>query len=363
MTVETNPNYPSDLDQTLPLNGDGKTEGDDHLRNLKRVFKTTFPNVSGAVTPTHTVLNYMLGVTSAVQTQIDAANAARVTNDALKANLAGGATFTGTIVLPATTSIGSVSDTELGYVNGVTSAIQAQIDALDAAKSAVNSPTFTGIPAAPTATAGTSTTQLATTAFVTAAGLVSALPGQTGNSGKVVTTDGTNASWALVTTLGAEPTQTAASQAEMEAGAETAIRSMSPLRVSQAITALAPLVVPAATQAEQEAASSTSKYVTSGRQQFHPSAAKVWLNCGITGNIVSSYNVTSITDSGVGFVTVTIATDFSSANYVVLASVNGSDLTVNAAASAAGSMTAQSRNLAGASTDPGAWYLVAFGDQ
>jgi|Laugresbdmm110dd_1035094.scaffolds.fasta_scaffold40660_2 hypothetical protein len=31
------------------------------------------------------------------------------------------------------------------------------------------SPTFTGIPAAPTATAGTSTTQLATTAFVTAA--------------------------------------------------------------------------------------------------------------------------------------------------------------------------------------------------
>jgi hypothetical protein len=31
------------------------------------------------------------------------------------------------------------------------------------------SPTFTGVPAAPTATAGTNTTQLATTAFVTAA--------------------------------------------------------------------------------------------------------------------------------------------------------------------------------------------------
>ena len=38
------------------------------------------------------------------------------------------ATFTGTITLPATTSIGDVSATEIGYVNGVTSGIQSQID-------------------------------------------------------------------------------------------------------------------------------------------------------------------------------------------------------------------------------------------
>jgi hypothetical protein len=38
-----------------------------------------------------------------------------------------------------------------------------------ASKSNINSPTFTGTPAGPTASAGTSTTQLATTAFVTAA--------------------------------------------------------------------------------------------------------------------------------------------------------------------------------------------------
>jgi hypothetical protein len=37
-------------------------------------------------------------------------------------------TFTGTVVLPGTTSIGDVSSTELGYVNGVTSGIQAQIE-------------------------------------------------------------------------------------------------------------------------------------------------------------------------------------------------------------------------------------------
>lgn len=43
----------------------------------------------------------------------------------LKANLAG-PTFTGTVVLPSTTSIGNVSNTELGYLDGVTSAIQTQ---------------------------------------------------------------------------------------------------------------------------------------------------------------------------------------------------------------------------------------------
>ena len=37
-------------------------------------------------------------------------------------------TFTGTVVLPSTTSIGNVSNTEIGYLDGVTSAIQTQID-------------------------------------------------------------------------------------------------------------------------------------------------------------------------------------------------------------------------------------------
>lgn len=39
------------------------------------------------------------------------------------------ATVTGTWTLPSTTSIGTVSSTELGYVDGVTSAIQTQLDA------------------------------------------------------------------------------------------------------------------------------------------------------------------------------------------------------------------------------------------
>jgi hypothetical protein len=60
------------------------------------------------------------------------------------------------------------------------------------------SPAFTGTPTAPTQTVGDSTTKLATTAFVTATAFSTALPGQAGNAGKFVTTDGANASWAPV---------------------------------------------------------------------------------------------------------------------------------------------------------------------
>jgi len=66
----------------------------------------------------------------------------------------------------------TVSSTEIGYVDGVTSAIQTQIDSKLATATASStyaplaSPTLTGIPAAPTASAATNTTQIATTAYV-----------------------------------------------------------------------------------------------------------------------------------------------------------------------------------------------------
>ena len=73
-------------------------------------------------------------------------------------------------------TIGDVSNTELQYVNGVTSAIQTQIDSKIASSTATATfapkadPTFTGVPAAPTAAADTNTTQLATTAYVVGQG-------------------------------------------------------------------------------------------------------------------------------------------------------------------------------------------------
>jgi hypothetical protein len=57
---------------------------------------------------------------------------------ALKADLAG-PTFTGTVVLPSTTSIGTVTNTELSYVDGVTSAIQTQLDTKESLTSASTS--------------------------------------------------------------------------------------------------------------------------------------------------------------------------------------------------------------------------------
>lgn len=59
----------------LPANSDDVAEGDDNLRHIKTVLKTDFANIAGAVTATHTELNYVAGVTSAIQTQLDAKGA------------------------------------------------------------------------------------------------------------------------------------------------------------------------------------------------------------------------------------------------------------------------------------------------
>lgn len=131
MTVETS-TYLSQLNSSYPAAGDPKSEGDDHIRKIKANLLATFPNLTAAaVTPSTTELNYVAGVTSAIQTQLNA-----------KAPTAS-PTFTGTVTIPAGASI-------TGFAP-------------------LASPTFTGTPAAPTATATDNTTQIATTAMVQSA--------------------------------------------------------------------------------------------------------------------------------------------------------------------------------------------------
>jgi len=74
----------------------------------------------------NTELQYLNGVTSAIQTQSNTklASATAATTYAPITD----ATLLGTVTLPSTTSIGNVSATEISYVDGVTSAIQTQID-------------------------------------------------------------------------------------------------------------------------------------------------------------------------------------------------------------------------------------------
>jgi hypothetical protein len=64
--------YISQLNAANPVSSDDRSQGDDHFRLLKSTIQTTFPAITGAVTPTHAELNYVDGVTSAIQTQLDA---------------------------------------------------------------------------------------------------------------------------------------------------------------------------------------------------------------------------------------------------------------------------------------------------
>ena len=80
-----------------------------------------------------------------------------------KADLAG-PTFTGVPAAPTATS--GTNTTQIATTAFVTAAIPAAVDI--SGKANIAAPTFTGVPAAPTAAQGTDTTQLATTAFVNA---------------------------------------------------------------------------------------------------------------------------------------------------------------------------------------------------
>tara|TARA_R110001592_G_scaffold86151_7_gene254274 strand:- start:4771 stop:5391 length:621 start_codon:yes stop_codon:yes gene_type:complete len=89
------------------------------------------------------------------------------TSVATKANLSA-PTFTGIPAAP--TAATATNSTQIA----TTAFTQAAIVAGVVAKAPIDAPTFTGVPAAPTAAAGTNTTQLATTAFVQTAATTAA---------------------------------------------------------------------------------------------------------------------------------------------------------------------------------------------
>lgn len=91
---------------------------------------------------------------------------------AAKAGLAS-PTFTGTPAAP--TASQGTNTTQIA----TTAFVNAEIAADTAAKAPLASPTFTGTPAAPTASAGTNTTQVATTAYVQAEGFAKTSTAQT----------------------------------------------------------------------------------------------------------------------------------------------------------------------------------------
>ena len=152
----TGTKYIDDLVATNPAAGDNVSEGDDHIRGIKNVLKTTFPNIDGAVTPTDTEINYVGGVTSAIQTQIDS----KTTNA-----------------------------THSGEVTGATALTIADNVVDEANLKVSNAPTNGYFLSAQSGDTGGMTWAE-----------VDALPSQSGNAGKYLTTDATNASWAVLDT-------------------------------------------------------------------------------------------------------------------------------------------------------------------
>lgn len=127
MAVETATNI-SQLVATSPAGADPISEGAPHIRVVKAAVKGTFPNVTGAVNPTHTELNHVVGVTSAIQTQLNTK----------QATITGGATTIAAADLTASRALISgatgkvevspVTSAELAFVDGVTSNIQTQLN-------------------------------------------------------------------------------------------------------------------------------------------------------------------------------------------------------------------------------------------
>ena len=184
MALETG-NYISDLVITNPTGADAKSTSDDHHRLIKKTIKQSLPNVSGPITASHTELSYVTGVTSAIQTQINAKVAAA------------SPALTGTPTAPTATPL--TNSTQLAttaYTDAAVAVEAAARIATDALKAPSASPTFTGAVTVPTPS---NATDAVTKAYADNLAFSAALPSQAGNAGKFVTTNGTVASWATVT--------------------------------------------------------------------------------------------------------------------------------------------------------------------
>ena len=112
MGLETG-TYIDSLNSSNPTATDAVSEGDDHIRLIKSTVKATFPNLSNAVTSTHTELNLLDGVT-ANTTELNYVDVATLgTAEASKAltvdankDFTGvrNATFTGTVTIGSNTA-------------------------------------------------------------------------------------------------------------------------------------------------------------------------------------------------------------------------------------------------------------------
>lgn len=116
--------------QPITLSGDATGSGTTSIPvTLSSTGVTAGSYGSASSVATYTVdAKGRISAANSTAIQIAQTQVTNLANDlAAKAPLAS-PTFTGTVTLPSTTSIGTVSSTELGYVDGVTSSIQTQLN-------------------------------------------------------------------------------------------------------------------------------------------------------------------------------------------------------------------------------------------
>lgn len=138
---------------------------------------------------------------------------------------------------------------------------------------------------------------------------------------------------------------------------------------SAAATAAVAGIVEKATSAEV-IAETADKYPDGALLKYHPGVAKFWAKVAVSGgtpSVSASYNVTSITDSGAGLLTITIEDDFDSADWCCQVSCLSPSITGTAIRSlmvetqAAGSAQFRWKSGSDSGTDPDAWYIAGFG--
>lgn len=175
-----------------------------------------------------------------------------------------------------------------------------------------------------------------------------------------ITISGLTASRAVVTD--ANKTLASSATTATELGYVNGVTSAIQTQINAKLTGTA------ASQTDQETGTSTTAFVASGTQKFHPSASKAWASFTGTGTpaLNASYNVTSITDDLAGQWTLNFTVAFSSANFSAVATGDNSIASAGVLilSTATGTVTIRGvRWTDNSNQDLTTIYVACFGDQ